>query len=128
MPCVTFTYTITLTDSPLEEEVPLDHTGSVDGTSDESAQKNTQVTLFMHGAETAESYEELNATEPTITKARLDREGHKLERELADKAFTASVERDGDPDFCAQVNAACSDPGNCKPCAGLTEEQDNLNI
>ena len=38
------------------------------------------------------------ATEPALTKARLDREGRELEGYQADNAFDASVERDGDPE------------------------------
>ena len=118
-----FARTTTLTGSGFEE-IPLDLTGSVDGTFDESAQKNAQVTLFMYGVETAQNFTELNATEPVIANARLDKEGRWLEGGLADNAFDANLKLNGDADFCASQNGGkCPNPGNCQACAGLTEEE-----
>ena len=55
-------------------------TCSVDGTFDESAQKTTQVTLFVYGGQAAGGYEELTAPEPVVAPAKDPRtkEGSKL--------------------------------------------------
>jgi hypothetical protein len=118
-----FTRMTTLTSSAFEE-IPLDLTGSVDGTFDKHAQKNTQVSLFVYGAETVPIHEDLSGSEPAIADSKQDNEGRKLEGFLADNAFDASVKRDGDPDFCiVQNGGTCPNPGKCETCARLTHEQ-----